>query len=305
MKNLGTMAEEAKARFVAQGHKDREKTFIVHDISTLRQTSTKLIISTAPVLNFRVFSHDVKQAYLHSKDKFTREIFLKPHKRDLQFFCVSDDEALRLLKPLYGVCDVGHYWSVIIMAHVGSDLDMQPMAGDPSLHMREANGMVHGMLGVYVDEFLLCGDESFQAFAEMILETFESRQLEWDNIEFLGLKIETIKGEGQYFTISQPEYIDTLKPIPLDVCFQRFTSMRGAVAWLAQSRPEICCEVNRAAQVTDNTIAKKHIKELNKAMMRVKASSDIKLLYHPLRKDSLHLRVYTDASFASNDDTSS
>ena len=75
VKNLGTMAEEAKARFVAQGHKDREKLFIVHDISTLRQTSTKLIISTAAVPNFRVFSHDVKQVYLHcqknSQGKFS------------------------------------------------------------------------------------------------------------------------------------------------------------------------------------------------------------------------------------------
>ena len=56
------------------------------------------------------------------------------------------------------------------MAHVRRDLDMQPMARDPSLHMREADGMVHGMLGVYVDDCLLFGDESFQAVTELMLE---------------------------------------------------------------------------------------------------------------------------------------
>lgn len=50
-----------------QGNRDKEKTFIVSNMSTLRQSSTKFIVSTAAVMKFRVFIHDVKQTYLQSK----------------------------------------------------------------------------------------------------------------------------------------------------------------------------------------------------------------------------------------------
>jgi len=56
--------EVAKARYVAQGCGDREKPFIVHNLSTLRQSSTKVILSTSAVFGWRFFSHDVNQAYL-------------------------------------------------------------------------------------------------------------------------------------------------------------------------------------------------------------------------------------------------
>ena len=56
--------EVAKARYVAQGCGDREKPFIVHNLSTLRQSSTKVILSTSAVFGWRFLSHDVNQAYL-------------------------------------------------------------------------------------------------------------------------------------------------------------------------------------------------------------------------------------------------
>ena len=55
LKNVGTENEKPKARYVAQGHNDKEKPFIVHNITALRQSSIKIIVSTAAVQNFRLF----------------------------------------------------------------------------------------------------------------------------------------------------------------------------------------------------------------------------------------------------------
>ena len=49
VKNLGTEKEATKTRYVAQGHRDREKSFMSHNKTTLRQISIKIIVSTCAV----------------------------------------------------------------------------------------------------------------------------------------------------------------------------------------------------------------------------------------------------------------
>ncbi len=50
---------------------------------------------------------------------------------------------------------------------------------------------------------------------------------------------------------------------------------------------------------------KERSKKLNNAIQYAKKTPDLKLKYKPLDRYSPHLRVYSDASFASNDDSSS
>lgn len=76
-KNRETENEIAKSRYVAQIHTDKMKDIRVHDVSPLRQKSTKIILSYASIKRVRVFSHDVKQAYLQSKHELSREIYLR------------------------------------------------------------------------------------------------------------------------------------------------------------------------------------------------------------------------------------
>jgi len=54
--------------------------------------------------------------------------------------------------------------------------------------------------------------------------------------------------------------------------------------------------------VTVVFFAERHLKEFNKAVKHVKATKDLVLKYTKRGRESLHLRVYVDASFASNDD---
>ena len=118
------------------------------------------------------FCHDAKQAYLQSNDQMTTKIHLQPKEEDIKFFNLKRYEALELLNPLYGVCDVGDYWKVTLIDRIERDLLMIPHAGDISLYMREYDGSTEGMLGAYVENCLLAGNENFQKLAKRMPTRF-------------------------------------------------------------------------------------------------------------------------------------
>lgn len=82
IKNYETDSETEKDRYVVQVHRDKENPFIVHSITTLRQSSVKIIVSTCAVRKFRIFYHGVTQAYLQSDEKVPRKIYFRPNKND-------------------------------------------------------------------------------------------------------------------------------------------------------------------------------------------------------------------------------
>lgn len=62
-----------------------------------------MLTEIAAIFGFRIWSQDVKQAYLQSAEILTRKVYLKPSKE----FNLSDKEVLELLKPLYGLAGSG------------------------------------------------------------------------------------------------------------------------------------------------------------------------------------------------------
>lgn len=303
LKNVGTGNELAKARYVAQGHRDTEKTTMVHNITTLRQSSTRIIVSVAAVKKFRIFSHDVRQAYFQSSEKLTREVYLQPKERDMEHFGITQDQILKLRRPIYGMKDAGDYWGVTVDAHARKDLQLEPLRGDPSLYIKRNEEDVDGLMGMYVDDGCLAGNETMQRLTELTLKRFDSKPREWDTFEFFGTSVRTLK-QGT-FSISQKLYASKLRPLPNDVSFKQFRSHRAMFAWMGHTRPDVCYATNQAAQMTEKTFGPDKISKINKAILYTKSTPEICLLYNDLDKSSLHLRVCTDASFAGNEDLSS
>ncbi len=64
IKNKNTGEMYYKARYVVQGHNDREKKRLVNNSTNLRQISVRTITALAAIFGFRIWSHDVSQAYL-------------------------------------------------------------------------------------------------------------------------------------------------------------------------------------------------------------------------------------------------
>jgi len=154
---------------------DKDKPFVVHNVPTPRQSSTRIVVSTSANEGFRLFLHDVNQAYLQSRDALTKPIYLKPRLKDAQFFDLDDMHVLRLKRPLYGYCEAGNYWNATARAHVKDDLQMTPLTGDQALFIKEDHQGVQGLLNLCTDDFLHGGNATLQALTQRTLETFEAR----------------------------------------------------------------------------------------------------------------------------------
>lgn len=77
---------------------------------------------------------------------------------------------------------------------------MTPLPGNPSLYMKEGAQGIHGLLRTYVCDFSLPEEVVFQKKSEVMLKIFESHQRQWDNVEFLGVAIQSIwKKVGREF----------------------------------------------------------------------------------------------------------
>ena len=234
-----------------------------------------------------------------------RELYLKVRPRDAKYFGLAEDELLRMLKPLYGAPEAGDYWDVTFMLHVKEDLVMNPLTGDPALFLKKDVGDPDGLLGADVDDSCMGGNKRFQHMTTATLDKFESRPRVYDDFTFIGVSVRTLLGPPRSFTLDKTVYIDALSRLPLAVGFTDFVRARAAFAWLAHGRPDLCYAINRAAQVTEALLSERHVKEYNKAVKHAKSTRSLVLRYGPLERASLHLRVYADASFASNDDMSS
>jgi Reverse transcriptase (RNA-dependent DNA polymerase) len=270
IKDVGTEKEIYKARYVVKGHRDKEKTSMVHHNTTARQQSTRLLVGLAAIFGFRVCTHDVQQAHLQSAENLLRDVYLKPP----AVLNLSSDTMLKLLRPLYGLCDAGDYWARTILDHLTKDVNLVQTVGD---------------------------------FHEQSLYTsqrFKSRDRDYDNVKFAGVNInKTSKG----FEVHQHDYIQKIQPLSAKATFDDYRSLRAKLMWLVNTRSDISCATSMASRTTRDLFAMKpteNIKELNRIVRHDKTIT-LPLLYPRLDLDKLKLVAYTDSFFSNNDDLSS
>lgn len=72
----------------------------MHNLATMRQRSTRLLVSTAAIKGWRIFAHEITQAYLQSQENFARLLYLRPRPADRHLFDIAADEPLRV-EPLW------------------------------------------------------------------------------------------------------------------------------------------------------------------------------------------------------------
>lgn len=255
-------------------------------------------------MRFRLFAHDITQAYLQSREAFTREIFLRPRPSDRHLFDLADDEVLLLLLPLYGMCDAGDYWDDTFNAHLDEDLGIRSLVSDPAFFSkRDLVGALIGVLGSYVDDSLMGGTPAFQSLSELTLKKFQANPRLLDNADFVGVRVSTGGHPHRRFTLGQTSYVDNLCAVAVTSSLKVFSSLRASVAWLAHTRPDLCCGINKLAQVGEAEFDAAAVRNLNSLIARAQQARSLVLTYPAL--DRATLRLHADASFATNKDQSS
>lgn len=158
------------------------------------------------------------------------------------------------------------------------------------------------MTATYVDDTLLAGDESFQLLADQTKPQFQCKKLVWADCTFLGQQIGA-HADGS-FCVHQREYINRLKVIK-STGWNQFTSARANLLWLTHTRPDICCSVSTASQVTKekfDTSEGEYGGKLKKVIKQLRVSGEKCVKYSKLDKDTLRIQCYLNASWANNED---
>lgn len=97
IKNLGIQIKGYIERFIVQGHKEREREYLVNISRTIRYRSVHLMVSLTAAINFKIQSQDVTKAYIRGHD-LKRAVYVKP----TPDFDLPPNHFLKVLKPLYG-----------------------------------------------------------------------------------------------------------------------------------------------------------------------------------------------------------
>ena len=118
-----------KARYVIGGHRDRMKALMVQSAATLQPQSIRFLLALPAIHGFDIWSADVRQAYLQSVEPLSRELFIT---KPVPEFELQPKQYLKLLKPLYGLCDSRDLWHKTLDEHHRHNLGKTPFRSDPA-----------------------------------------------------------------------------------------------------------------------------------------------------------------------------
>ncbi|KAA8491399.1 hypothetical protein FVE85_7820 [Porphyridium purpureum] len=260
-----------KSRFIVQGFRDPEGKATAVNAPTLSRYMLRVIFSITAIHGLELAYRDYSQAYLQSAWQLDREVYIR----------LKDDVQSRLRKGGFLVA-----------------------ALDPCAFYFGERESFSGGVGVVVDDILVFGQaRAFQAEA-CVAAGLEHKGISKPPFTFNGIRMHQTQNE---LLTDQDAYIDRCfeAGIPSVETFEDFRSMRGKLMYLATgTRPEIQFAVAKLSQVTEESYCADHAKKLLGTAKYVNAFR-VKLRYPRLDPKTLRLRVFADASYASNDDYTS
>ena len=297
-----------KARLVARGFEEDTRN-LRKDSPTCSREAIRLTLAIAKSKGWAFHSLDVKAAYLQGNE-IEREIFVKPPP---EFY---EGKIWRLKKTVYGLNDAARAWYLRVKEEL-INLGAQVCMYDSALFTWKVNGMVEGIITVYVDDFLWAGTKKFEnCIISNLKELFLIGGFETGSFKYIGLQMndDGLKGAS----IHQLDYVDTLQKIPVspgrsghksslltDAEKTDYRSIVGQLNWVAtQTRPDILFDVCDLSSRYKTAVVADLVR-VNKVLTYLK-HDQVKVKIPKLENiDGCSLHCYTDASFANHPDGSS
>lgn len=152
-----------KARFVIGSHRDKLKDFMAHPAQVLQPSSIRLLLALPQFKRFRVWSSDVKHAYIQSESNISRDIYIK---KAVPEFELQPKHCLKLLKPFYDLCESGDLWHKTFEDHHQKELGMTSLGSEPALFTWIDENILKELSGCYVDDILRAGTNNFATHAK-------------------------------------------------------------------------------------------------------------------------------------------
>ena len=295
--------KEVRARLTARGFEECDEG-IVADSPTMIKTSFRSVLGIAALKGWTLQTIDVKSAFLQGQE-LDRLVFVKPPKE------VKTNKIWRLKKCLYGLKDASRKWYDIVKKTL-IDLGCTLSKTDPAIFVFKKDGIVSGVLGTHVDDFLFAGTESFQKeIIRKVVEKFSVGKHETENFTYTGFKLTQ---EKERIVLDQTDYVskievekmtaERLKQKSEKLTAMEMTTLRryvGALNWVVRAtRPDLSFDMVHLSTKFNKGIVEDLVRarKVIKSLMQIKN----KVIFPKLDEKSLKIVVYTDASFGNLND---
>lgn len=289
--------------------KDVQKQGIDYDETyspVARHDTVRTLLAVAASKQMKLKQFDVNTAFLYGT--LQEEVYLEQP----EGFNDGTGRVCRLKKSLYGLKQSPRCWNKRFMQFI-KKVGLKSSTADPCLFYRNC-GKRSLYVVIYVDDGLVIGstEDEVQEFLTQLKEEFKITLGSLKN--FLGMQLKCQK-DGSIF-INQEGYISKiLKQYRMDKCnavstpasreelnnkekLEEEIPYRQAIGSLmylmTATRPDIAFALNKVARVMDKP-TKDNWTEVKRIFKYLRGTSNYGITY---KKDSGHLKVFTDADFA-------
>lgn len=242
VKSISDGSVKQKAQCAIGGHRDKMKHMIVHSASALQAQNVGLLLALTMLLDFDIWTSDVRQAYLQSCGPLSCQIY---NQNTVPEFELQRSQCLQLIKPLCGLAESGEIWHKTLDEHHRTELDMEASRSDPALYLHVKGEVLKRLSGGYIDDIVRAGDSDFLKFAERTKEKFDKVDGQTLPCNFTGFSIS--RNEDENIVQCHHVYLKKLKKLPLDATYTSFRSMKMKLAWLADTQPDCLFETSQLA----------------------------------------------------------
>jgi hypothetical protein len=173
----------------------------------------------------------------------------------------------------------------------------------------QAKDAPQGIVAILVDDTLMTGNKQFAKAEELMHSNCDIGQTQtitnFSQIKFGGVQIG--RDPDGTLRISQQAYIENLSNIKADLHndIASVRTARGKVSWIATwTRSDESFSMGRLSKITPENINSEATKSCNDLNDYLKKTVKRNLIFCKLDVASLHVFVYSDASFAGNLDLS-
>lgn len=288
-----------RARLVARGFEESLDSYV--DSPTIGKCVVRIVLCIAVSYGWTIQSTDIKSAFLQGLP-LERDVYIKPPRE-----AEAGNKLWKLKKCLYGLNDAARqFYDCVRQELLG--LGCKSTSLDPSLFFFREGDSLSGIIVSHIDDFLHCGNTSFQEkVVDKLCTRFCAGSQQSEEFKYVGYQVVQKNG---VISINQHDYIENAEIPQLqfnpgggkeDVLSDKdvtsFRSMVGMLNWVVQStRPDLAFDMVdlstrfKCAKIEDLKRVKKIVTKLR--------SEKSEIVFPDLGPFSVwRLVVFSDASF--------
>ena len=305
--------KKAKARLVVLGYQDPQLTSVARDSPTLTKEGRNTILQLMASNQWDLISLDIKTAFLRGKADEQNPLAMEPPEELRKKLRLSKDQVCSLVGNAYGRVDAPLLFYKILSKQLRL-LQFRPHPLEPCVFILESGEgekrILHGALGVHVDDGVGGGDQFFHQQIEALSKILPFGSFKKRKFVFTGIELEQLPDYS--IRASQADYIHRIMAIDIGksrrenptspVTESEKSKLRGLVGSLqyavTHTRPDLAAKLGEVQTSMANPTVQTLL-NCNKVLREAQEHSDVQICFRNIPMSQVTHVSFGDASFAS------